>query len=307
MPEENKLRKVCIVMPVHNRRDITLLCLRSLKRADKKHLDVKIIVVDDGSTDGTSEAIRSEFPEVEIVEGDGNLWYTEGTNVGVRKALDYNPDYVLMCNNDQIFEEKSLQYLVETAERNERSVVGGLLLLWDQPHKVFQTSPVWSTLLGGWRHWKYQTIWTVPSSPWEVELIVGNCVLVPAKAIKEAGLMDSQHFPNFGDAEYTPRLRKLGWRLLIDPRARIFCQPNTIPTKVKTMNLKTKLNVLLIDLKHPQNLRRRFYAYWFGAPSKLQGLIAFIIFLIRVLLRKNIESDSWALKQNEKPLKEMLN
>jgi hypothetical protein len=102
-------------------------------------------------------------------------------------------------------------------------------------------------------------------------------------------------------------LRKLGWRLLIDPRARIFCQPNTIPTKVKTMNLKTKLNALLIDLKHPQNLRRRFYAYWFGAPSKLQGLIAFIIFLIRVLLRKNIESDSWALKQNEKPLKEMLN
>jgi GT2 family glycosyltransferase len=296
--------KVCIVTPVHNRRDIDLLCLRSLRRINKEGLDVHIIIVDDGSTDGTSEAIEKEFPEVEIVKGDGNLWYTEGTNVGVRAALRHKPKYVLMMNDDQVFEQNFLKFLIETAEKHERSVVGPLLLLWDTPHKVFQVAPVWKTWLGGWRHWQHQTVWTVPKKTWEVDLIVGNCVLVPTAAIEECGLMNSEKFPNFGDAEYTPRLKKNGWKLLIDPRARVFVQPNTVPASFRKMKLKEKINILFFDLKRPQSFRRRFYAYWYGAPSRIQGLIAFFIFFIRVLFGRNIEGE-WALRQNEKPLAEV--
>ena len=87
---ENLIR-VEIVTPVHNRKEITLQCLKSLSKINQEGLDVHIIVVDDGSTDGTSEAIESRYPEVEVIKGDGNLWYTEGTNVGVRAALKYDP------------------------------------------------------------------------------------------------------------------------------------------------------------------------------------------------------------------------
>ncbi|MCX7640666.1 MAG: glycosyltransferase family 2 protein [Pyrinomonadaceae bacterium] len=296
--------RVCVVTTVHNRRDITLLCLKSLAKVNKEGLNVHIIVVDDGSTDGTSKAISEQFPEVEIVKGDGNLWYTEGMNVGINAAFKHNPKYILMINDDQIFDVDFLQYMVETAEKNEKSIVGALLLLWDQPHKVFQVAPIWKTWLGGWRHWRHQTVWSVPERPWEVELIVGNCILIPTEAIKEAGLMDSRRFPNFGDAEYTPRLRKKGWRLILDPRAKVFVQPNTIPKSVKDLCLREKIDFLFIDLKKPQNLRRRFYAYWFGAPSKIKGLVGFLMFLIRFWLRKNIEGD-WAERQKEPELKEV--
>jgi GT2 family glycosyltransferase len=193
--------------------------------------------------------------------------------------------------------------MVETAERYERSVIGPLLLLWDTPHKLFQTAPVWSTLHGGWRHWYEQTVWTVPEKPWEVDLIVGNSVLVPARAFTEAGMMDSQRFPNFGDAEFTPRLKRKGWKLLIDPRARVFCQPNDLPPKVRDMGFRKMSRALLFDLKNTHNLRRRLYANLAGAPSKLQGMAAFAVFMLRALAGRG--SDRAGLAEPEPPLKEV--
>jgi GT2 family glycosyltransferase len=280
------VKRVEIVAPVHNRREITLLCLRSLARLNTEELNIHIIIVDDGSTDRTGEAISREFSEVEVVPGDGNLWFTEGTNMGVRAALKYQPDYILMINDDAVFDADFLRYMVETAEKYPRSVVGSLLLLWDMPHKLFQVAPIWNTWKGGWQHWEQQTIWTIPTKPWEVDIIVGNCVLVPVEAIREQGLMNSKRYPNFGDAEYTPRLKRNNWRLLIDPRARVFCQPNTLSKRISNMSLKEKINALFLDLGHGQNLRRHFYHYIDSAPSRLQGFVGFIIFFIRAISRK---------------------
>jgi len=294
--------RVEIVAPVHNRKELTLLCLQSLSRINSTGLDVGIVIVDDGSTDGTSDAIRDQFPSVDIVSGDGELWFTEGTNVGVRRALERDPKYILLMNDDQVFDEDFLVRLVETAERNPRSVVGSLLLLWDTPHKIFQIAPVWSTWHGGWRHWQSQTVWTVPEKPWKVGLIVGNCVLVPTEAMRECGLMNSKRYPNFGDAEYTPRLRKAGWNLIIDPRSRVFCQPNTPPGRIRSMGFKKLFNALFIDLKSFQSLRRRFYAYIDTAPTKLHGFAAFFIFLARAATGYNAETDRWGKAQAEEPL-----
>ena len=298
----NRNIRVQIVAPVYNRKAITLLCLKSLEKIDRTGLDVGVVIVDDASPDGTGDAIRHQFPAVDVVQGTGDLWFTEGTNVGVRRALERDPKYVLMINDDQVFDSNFLISMVETAEKYPRSVVGSLLLLWDTPHRLFQVSPKWNTWLGGWRHWYSQTVWTIPTKPWRVPLIVGNCVLVPAKALRESGLMNSKRYPNFGDAEITPRLRKEGWELLIDPNARVFCMPNTPPPRVRNLGWRQKFNDLFVDLGKNQNLRRRFYAYWDGAPSKLTGTLAFFVFLARIALRRNTETEAWALSQAEEPL-----
>jgi len=161
-----------IVTPVYNRRDITLQCLRSLSKIDNAGLLIHVVIVDDGSTDGTEEAIRKQFPEVEVLKGDGTLHYTAGTNLGIQAALKKQPDYILAINNDSIFERDFLQRLVACAEENRRTVVGPLLLLWDTPHKVFQIGSHWQTWYGGWRHRFNQTVWTVPKRPFDVEIIV---------------------------------------------------------------------------------------------------------------------------------------
>jgi GT2 family glycosyltransferase len=297
-------KRVEIVTPVHNRRELTLQCLRSLSRIDRTGLDVHIIVVDDGSTDGTADAVREQFPEVEIVQGDGNLWYTAGTNLGIKTALKYNPGYVLCINDDSIFDEKSLREMVGCAERHPRSVIGALLLLWDTPHKIFQVSPQWKTWNGGWQLWQQQTVWTIPRKAWEVEMIVGNCVLYPAEVFGEVGLMNPNKSAQYGDAEFTTRIRKNNWRLLIEPRARVFCQPNYAPVKVLEMPIRKKIDLLLFNTKNSHNLIHQLRQSLNSAPSKSHGFAAFWIFYLRWLLRK-FKGNQSVSKQAEKNLSEI--
>lgn len=176
-------------------------------------------------------------------------------------------------------------------------------MLWDTPHKIFQVAPKWDLWSGGYRHWVQQTVWTIPKNAREVELIVGNCVLYPVEAIKVCGLMNEKRFPHFGDAEYTPRMRRKGWRLLIEPRARVFCQPNNLPPRVRHLPFKKLVKTLFIDLGNIHSLRLRFLASWYGAPNRFEGTLAFPIFFIRLLFGKNMQG-KFADRTKEKPLYE---
>ena len=281
--------KIVAVIPVHNRRTTTLQCLKSLSRCLGSGIDLSVIVVDDGSTDGTSGAISQHFPYVETIKGDGSLFFTAGMNLGIKRALQYEPDFILTINDDSVFSEDFLVNLVKTASGYHRAIVGALLLLWDQPHRVFQVAPRWETLSGGFRHFRQQTIWTVPAKEWEVELIVGNCVLFPAAAFKECGLMNEKLLPQYGDAEFTPRLKRAGWKLLIEPRARVFCQPNEPPRRLSEMGIRGAFHALFISEFGPHSIKRRFFATVLGAPNRVQGLAAFFIFYLRWILRINLE------------------
>ena len=131
------------------------------------------------------------------------------------------------------------------------------------------------------RHWNKQTLQTIPEKPWKVEIIVGNCILYPAQAIKEVGFMDEKRLPQYGDAEYTPRMRKKGWNLLIEPRAKVYCKPNDVPQRYKEMPLKKLFYNIFINLHGPHSLRRRWFMILGSSPNKFEGYLAFIIFFIR--------------------------
>lgn len=279
----NELLKVELVIPVYNRREITLQALRSLERIDKKGLEVHTMIVDDGSTDGTSEAIRKNFPEVQIVPGDGTLHYAAGTNRGISAALQRNPDFIATMNDDAVFHEQFLQRLIKTARKNPRSVVGALLLLWNEPHKVFQVNFKWSTLSGGWSQKDGIAAFDFPEEAFEVEGLAGNCVLFPVEAINECGLMDEEKFPHgWGDIQYVVRMKKKGWRLLVEPKSYVWCEPNTYPKPLHQISAGEAMRNLFKNRRHPLNLHRQFIARWESAPTKTKALVAFIVYLFQL-------------------------
>jgi GT2 family glycosyltransferase len=298
--------KIVITTPVHNRREITLECLRSLERINRTDFEIHTIIVDDGSTDGTSEAIQKEFPKVELIKGDGNLWYTGGINRGLEAALKHNPDYILTINDDSTFDEEFLQRLISCAEENPRSVVGALLVLNGEGRKVFQVAPEWNTWYGGWRHWYHQTVDTMPKEPFEVGIICGNCVLYPVEAIKEVGLMDEKKFIHFGDAEYTPRMRRAGWRLLIEPRSQVFCHANNPSPTLRKTSFKQLYKLLWQDTKQFHNVQLRYRGNVAGAANYLRGLLATMAFVVRVGLRAIGLSPNWPVSKTEEPLDKMI-
>jgi len=295
--------KIEAVTPVYNRRDITLECLRSLFAVDLAGIDLSVTVVDDGSTDGTSEAIAAEFPSVKVIRGDGNLWYTGGMNVGMRSALERAPDFILGFNNDSTFDKDFLTSMLGVATSIPRSVVGAVLIDWEDKHSIFQVSPEWNFWRGGVRHWHHQTLDTLPKEPWEVPIIVGNCLLIPADAIREAGLMNEKLLPQFGDAGFTPSMRRLGWRLLIDPNAHVYCKPNDVPVRFGSLSIKDKFKALFTDKFSPHSLRRRFYTNMFAAPNKALGFGSTIVFYLRYLAGRNLEG-SFGNARAERPLSE---
>jgi GT2 family glycosyltransferase len=295
--------KAVVVTPVHNRCDETIQFLESISNADTTGFSLHTIIVDDGSTDETDEVLRTRFPHVEIVKGDGTLWYTAGTNRGFEAALKHRPDYIFAVNNDSTFDPKCFRTMIECAQKHSRSIVGPLLIDRENRHDIFQVAPRWQLLKGGYIHWRKQTVETVPPRPFEVELIVGNCVLYPVKAIEEAGPMDEKRLPQFGDSEYTPRMRKLGWRLLIEPRAHVYCKPNDVIAGFRSLPMGEKFRRLFRDPTGPYSVSRRFNSLFLGAPNKLQGLLAVPIFYLRIFLGISQESE-WGARQPEMTIAE---
>lgn len=273
------MTKIDLVIPVYNRRETTLKGLRSLFKADTAGMDVRVIVVDDASPDGTADAVAREFPQVELVHGTGDLHYAAGTNRGIERALERSPDFIATMNDDAVFHPQFLQRMIKTARENPKSIVGALLLLWDEPHRVFQVGQRWKTSSGGWVIPDNLTAFSVPQQPFEVECIVGNCVLFPREAIEQNGLMDEQKFPHgWGDAQYLMRMRKAGWRLLVDPKAYVWCEPNTYPEPLHTKGIKHAVRVLFKDERHPLNLKRQFVARWESAPTHAQAAASFAVY-----------------------------
>src|SRR3712207_3089549 len=105
--------KVAVVVLSWNGRDDTLACVESLLAQSWPR--VETIVVDNGSTDGSADAVAERFPDVPLIRSDTNLGFAEGNNVGLRAALERGADYALLLNNDTIADERLVESLVAEA------------------------------------------------------------------------------------------------------------------------------------------------------------------------------------------------
>lgn len=208
---------IYVVTPVHNRREITKAFLNCLRK--QRFRDFQVVIVDDGSTDGTSGMIETEFPEVTLLKGDGNLWWSEGTNTGLRHVLmrASNDDHVLIINDDVEIGPEYLERLAGFADQHPRALVGSVVVDIRQPDVISDGGR-----LRNWKTAKHRilnegvSLSSFPRSTYvEVSHLTGRGMLAPVRLFREIGLYDSEHFKHRGDTELPVRASKNGYRLLV--------------------------------------------------------------------------------------------
>jgi GT2 family glycosyltransferase len=202
---------VCITC--HNRRENTLKSINALYSQLVGLQRIHTYLVDDGSTDGTADAVRERYPEVKILPGDGNLYWNRGMHLAFGEALQKDYDYYLWLNDDTVLFPDALQRLLDTSMLfdNNAIIVGST----QDPD-----SGEWS--YGGFvrRHPKRPLRFKpfLPANePVPVETMNGNCVLIPKRVVQIVGNLDPVFLHAMGDFDYGLRAQKLGFEVILAP------------------------------------------------------------------------------------------
>ena len=103
-------KQLAVLITCHNRRDTTLSCLKALYQQD---VIIDVFLVDDGSSDGTTEAINSYYPDVNVIEGNGNLYWGGGMRLAFAEAMKHSYSYYLWLNDDTLLEPQAINNLLD--------------------------------------------------------------------------------------------------------------------------------------------------------------------------------------------------
>jgi GT2 family glycosyltransferase len=215
--------RVAIIVLNWNGRDDTLACLASLRRLI--YPACQVVVVDNGSSDGSTEAIRAKYSDIPLIETGGNLGYAGGNNVGLSWAIEQGANYALLLNNDTEVAPDFVNELVTVAEASPSvGIVGPTIYYFDRP------TVIWSA--GGaidWTRGETRMIGLDEADagqfgrkPRPVDFVTGCALLVKAQVIRQAGLLDSRFFAYYEEAEWCVRAVKAGFTILHVPPARIW-------------------------------------------------------------------------------------
>jgi GT2 family glycosyltransferase len=204
-----------------NGREDTLRCLESLTHVE--HPSFAVICVDNGSTDGTQEAVRVGFPQVTLIEAGANLGYAGGNNVGLRHALGQGAEWVVLINNDATVAPDVIQgFEAAVRVRPQAGMLAGKVYFADRPQTIWFAGQRVNTLLGysgrprgygrpdGARYRRVQ----------RTGRAVGALMAVSADAIEAVGLLDEDLFAYVEDVDWALRIRDAGREVMFAPEAR---------------------------------------------------------------------------------------
>ena len=250
---------VSIVILNWNQREDTLACLTSLQESTYGNYDV--VLVDNGSTDGSQDAITAQFNDVTVLAQTSNLGCAEGRNVGARYALERQADYVLFLDNDTIVKPDFLNHLVVTGESD--STIGALgpeiryhherQRIWTAGARVDQRTGYTYPM----RHGDTATS-AEGGGIYDADFIAG-CAILAKRAIFEAlGFFDEDYFVYFEDTDWCVRASAAGYRIVVVPESIVWHKESqalggaSSPGKIYYM---TRNQLLFVTKRFPKRRR----------------------------------------------------
>ena len=261
--------RITAVMACHNRKDLTVRCVASLKRARPNDVELRVIVADDGSTDGTASALTEAFPDVVVLPGPGDWFWCGGMRAGLNEAYRDQPDFVLWLNDDvELYDDflvRLLDVVVDRASGAVRpAIVAGAVC--DPQTKA--------TTFGGRRSevGVFQPSMSFPlvpasADPEICDTMNGNVVLVPREVYRAVGTIHPTLVHNDGDFDYGLRASKAGFAVLAAPGHAGECEDRP-PINWSAMRRRERWRLLRQAKGEPFADRIRYYRahagrWWF--------------------------------------------
>lgn len=276
---------IYIVIPVFNRLQFTINCLNSLQA--QSYPNYRVIIVDDGSTDNTAAWLMEHYSDVLVLKGDGNLWWTGATNLGVQKAMelsDNDNDFILTLNNDLEVKSDYLQQLVTVASEHPKALVGSVSVDFERPDIVHFAGTKWNSATAKYRpvfqnQLNYREL--VDAHPVvHTDLLPGRGVLVPISIFRKIGFYDQVAFPHYmADEDFSLRAKRHHYELLIATKAVVYNHVNETGLKKQSKNLKYYRDVFT-SIKSPVNFTNRWN--WARKHGQVPA-VYFIIDIARIL------------------------
>jgi len=213
----NEVIKLAVCITCHNRKEKTVDCLNSLYNQtilSSPFYQLEVYLCDDGSTDGTGNIVRELFPNVNIIQGDGELFWARGMEMAFSEAKKIHPDFFLMVNDDVTFYNNMLEVMLNTYNNAFEksgliSVVGSI-----QDPKTKE----WT--YGGklWNKKRYKDIKSIVYPEKEFancDLANWNCFLLPFKLAKKVGNIESKYSHAMADYDYSIRILKAKGKIVV--------------------------------------------------------------------------------------------
>lgn len=218
-----------IIIPVFNGLSYTKKCLKSLNElrdtAGVSEDRVQIVIVDDGSKDGTSDWVTKNYASAHLLYGDGNLWWSGGINKGVRYALyELKSDYILWWNNDILPHKDYLVELFNIIEKTPVNIIIGSKIFGLHQNHIWNMGGRFDSASGtfylyGPNH-NYKGSFQQPT---EADWLPGMGTTIHHSVFRKIGFCDEKRFPQYhGDSDFTYRAKKAGFRLFAYPNLIIY-------------------------------------------------------------------------------------
>ena len=255
---------IAVLIPVHNHIAYTKNCLQYLKEHahSDSSIEYRTVVIDDGSSDGTATWIKTNFPEVELLYGDGNLWWSGGINVGATYALNHlNADYLILWNNDIIAGDDYFEKLSNILKNNREKIFGSKIYVAGEQNLVWSMGGIFNPYSGrrfmlGYFKPDVNEYQKVTEPDW----LTGMGTVVHKSVIDKIGYWDDQNFPQYhGDSDFTYRAKTNGFTIKVFPELKIW-------NDVKNTGLKhggnfKQLLRIMVDTRSNYNIKKNILFY----------------------------------------------
>jgi hypothetical protein len=213
---------VAVIVLNWNGRDCTLACLESLERAELG--GATVVVVDNGSRDGSVEAIRARFPDWRVVALPENQGYAGGNNAGMRLALESGAGALLLLNNDTVVAPDFLAPLLDVLNLHPRAAaVSSAIMRFDSPEVLTEA---WLELYFGFGIVRRRGVNCMPGEGYDVvrpvDAGVGCSLLLRAEAVRRIGFLDESYFAYHEEVDWCYRARKAGFEIFYQPYSRVW-------------------------------------------------------------------------------------